>query len=58
MVKLNYFLFPFPIKSTNTPFFPTKRLNGRINPIHLKGKVLVSLFGELVDVGLVLVYRI
>ena len=58
MVKLRYFLFFFPIKSTNTPFFPTKRLNGHINPTQLKWKVLVFAFGELVDLRLVLVYRI
>jgi hypothetical protein len=58
MVKLRYFLFFFPIKSTNAPLFPTKSLNGHINPTHWNGKLLVSLFGELVDVGLVLVYRI
>lgn len=58
MVKLRYFLFFFPIKSTNPPLFPTKSLNGHINPTHWKDNLLVSLFGELVDVGLVLVYRI
>ncbi len=58
MVKLRYFLFFFPIKSTNPQLFTTKSLNGHINPTHLNGNLLVSLFGELVDVGLVLVYRI